>query len=77
MKSIKLSELTPGRQAVLSDFEVSKLHQRLLSMGFTPGAVVRVMRRIPWKGNLYVEIAGRSLALRYAEAERILVSIAK
>ena len=75
MKSIKLTELEPGKQGVLSEFEVSRMHQRMLSMGFTPGAMVRVMRRIPWKGNLYVEIGGRNLALRYAEADRIMVNV--
>ncbi len=75
MKSIKLTELEPGKQGVLSEFEVTRMHQRMLSMGFTPGAMVRVMRRIPWKGNLYVEIGGRNLALRYAEADQIMVNV--
>ena len=58
---------------MLADFSVSRLHQRLLAMGFTPGSVIRVMRRLPMNGNLYVEIGGRSLALRYIEAEQIAV----
>jgi ferrous iron transport protein A len=70
---LTLTELKSGQQAMLADFSVSRLHQRLLAMGFTPGSVIRVMRRLPMKGNLYVEIGGRSLALRYVEAEQIAV----
>ncbi len=75
MKEIRLSELNTGRQAVLAEFKVSRLHQRLLSMGFSQGSVVRVMHRLPWKGNLYVELDGRNIALRHSEAEQILVNI--
>ena len=77
MTSIKLTDLAPGKQAVLADFKVSRLHQRMLSMGFTPGTMVRVMRRIPWQGNLYVEIGGRNLALRFQEAEQIIVNVSQ
>ena len=73
-KPTKLSELKVGQQAVLADFQISRLHQRLLAMGITPGSTARVMRRLPWQGNLYVEIGGRNLALRFAEAEQILVN---
>ena len=60
---------------MLADFSVSRLHQRLLAMGFTPGSVIRVLRRLPMDGNLYVEIAGRYLALRFVEAEKITVTV--
>lgn len=60
---------------MLADFSVSRMHQRLLSMGFTPGSVIRVLRRLPMGGNLYVEIAGRYLALRFVEAEKIIVNV--
>jgi len=60
---------------MLADFSVSRLHQRLLAMGFTPGSMIRVMRRLPMDGNLYVEIGGRSVALRFAEAEKIAISV--
>ena len=75
MGHLKLSELQIGRQALLADFSVSRLHQRLLAMGFTPGAIVRVMRKLPMNGNLYVEIDGRTLALRNVEAEQIVVVV--
>lgn len=75
MKEIRLSELHIGKQAVLAEFKVSRLHQRLLSMGFSQGSVVRVMHRLPWQGNLYVEMDGRNIALRHSEADQILVNI--
>ena len=75
MNEIRLSDLRIGKQAVLAEFRVSRLHQRLLSMGFSQGTVVRVMHKLPWRGNLYVEMDGRNIALRHAEAEQILVNI--
>ena len=62
---------------MLADFSVSRLHQRLLAMGFTPGSIIRVLRRLPMRGNLYVDIGGRYLALRYAEAEKITVNVSQ
>jgi len=75
MNEIRLSDLRIGKQAVLAEFRVSRLHQRLLSMGFSQGTVVRVMHKLPWHGNLYVEMDGRNIALRHTEAEQILVNI--
>ena len=75
MNEIRLSELRIGKQAVLAEFRVSRLHQRLLSMGFTQGTPVRVMHRLPWQGNLYGLMDGRNIALRHSEAEQILVNI--
>jgi Fe2+ transport system protein FeoA len=72
---LNLTELQIGKQAMLADFSVSRLHQRLLAMGFTPGSVIRVLRRLPMNGNLYVEIGGRYLALRFAEAKQIAVNV--
>lgn len=75
MASLKLTELQIGKPAILADFAVSRLHQRLLSMGFFPGAAIRVMRRLPWRGNLYVNIDDRNIVLRFSEAALIGVTI--
>ncbi len=70
-----LSELEIGKSAVLEPFVVSQLHKKMLSMGVSPGQTVDVVRRLPRKGNLYVRIDGRSIALRYTEASQIGVKV--
>jgi len=72
---LNLTELKIGEQAILADFGISRLHQRLLAMGFFPGSAIRVLRRLPMNGNLYVEIKGRFLALRFVEAKEINVNL--
>ena len=52
-------------------FPSSYLHHRLLTMGLTPGKKVSIVRRLPFRGNLYVKIGNRKLALRFKEAEHI------
>lgn len=47
---------------------------RLLEMGLTPGAVVRVVGRAPLGDPLELEIRGYRLSLRHAEAARVAVA---
>lgn len=60
---------------MLTDFSVTALHQRLLSMGLGPGKGIRVVRRMRRHGNMYISIEDRNLVLRFAEADRIDVKI--
>jgi Fe2+ transport system protein FeoA len=72
---LKLTDLHNGQRAILADFSVSSLHQRLLTMGFGPGAMIRVVRRLRRHGNMYISINGRNLIMRFAEADSIYVKI--
>lgn len=72
---VKLSELAIGKAAILDGFAISQLHKKMLSMGVSPGQSISVVRRLPLKGNLYVKINGRAIALRHEEANEILVRV--
>ena len=48
---------------------------RLLEMGLTPGALVRVVGRAPLGDPLEVEVRGYRLSLRHSEAARVAVAI--
>jgi len=46
---------------------------RLLEMGLTPGAAVRVVGRAPFGDPLEVEVRGYRLSIRRAEAARVTI----
>lgn len=59
---------------MLAEFAISRLHQRLLAMGISPGTPAVVIRKLPMHGNLYVRFGDRNLALRHEEAREIRVN---
>ena len=67
-----LDELTQGDQArvtgVAGGDDVSL---RLLEMGLTPGAVVRLLGTAPLGDPLELEVRGYRLSLRRSEAARV------
>lgn len=48
---------------------------RLLEMGLTPGALVRVVGRAPLGDPLELEVRGYRLSLRRAEAARVAIAV--
>ncbi len=71
---MRLHELRPGTKAIVLDIEGS-LKSKLLSMGLTRGAEVRVVRNAPLKDPMEVEIRGYKLSIRRAEAEKVVVKV--
>ena len=63
-----------GATALLGEFEVTPLHLHLLAMGFSPGMEVKVIRRFPMKGNLYVRIGNRNVIMRDVEASQLSIT---
>jgi Fe2+ transport system protein FeoA len=53
------------------------ISQRLCELGFTAGQVVRVVRRAPLGDPMQVRIRGFDLAVRHAEATRVVVEPAE
>lgn len=66
-----MEHLKAGQEGILDHFQVSPVHQRLLSMGISPGTRVVLVRRLPMDGNLYVKFGERNIALRPEEAQLI------
>jgi len=68
----KLSELPQGKQRRVARVEgADDISQRLLEMGLTPGAQVRMLGAAPLGDPLEVELRGYRLSLRKLEAARV------
>lgn len=74
-----LCDFSPGARVVIDDV-VDYEHpasKRLLDLGFLPGTEVLVVRRAPLRDPVIFELRGNRMALRQAEASRVLVHAAE
>ncbi len=70
----RLSHLAVGDQAeVLDVLGDDALAGRLMEMGLTPGAQVRLIGKAPWGDPLEFQVRGYRLSLRRSEAERVCI----
>jgi len=70
---VRLSDLKPGQEAIITEFENSELFLKLMEMGCIPGERVLVERVAPLGDPISVSVSGYHLSLRINEAETILV----
>ena len=70
----KLSEMKPGQEGVIQEFEDESIFLKLMEMGCVPGERILVEQIAPLGDPISVKIAGYSLSLRLNEAEHIIVS---
>jgi Fe2+ transport system protein FeoA len=71
----KLSELRPGQQAVIKEFNNQEIHLKLMEMGCLPGEKLYVEKIAPLGDPVSISILGYTLSLRLNEADNILVDI--
>ena len=71
---VTLRDLAPGDCARLLDFGLTEavFRRRLLSLGVTRGAEIRVIRHAPMGCPVQVDVRGTSLTLRLDEASALL-----
>lgn len=61
-------------EVVIRDFSDMNMGSRLMSMGILPGSQITIERVAPMKGGYCLKTAsGQKLALRYQEADNIIV----
>lgn len=75
--SSTLAELAIGTQARVTGFSTDlpgEAARRLFDLGFTPGARVSVVRKAPLRDPIVFRVADYDIALRRAQAGRILVA---
>ena len=71
-----LDGLEPNRAGELVSVEgKGSLAQRLMAMGFLPGAAVRVVHVAPFGDPLTIELDGWRVSLRRAEASSLTVKL--
>lgn len=71
----KLSELRPGQMALISHYENTEIHLKLMEMGCVPGEKLVVEQVAPLGDPISISISGYSLSLRLNEAEHIFVNL--
>jgi ferrous iron transport protein A len=70
----RLSELAPGRRAVIESLDASgPIGRRLLDLGLLPGTPVRALRKAPLGDPTVFELRGYRLCLRRSESGRVRV----
>ncbi|MDF3142929.1 MULTISPECIES: FeoA family protein [unclassified Streptomyces] len=77
---LSLADLAPGARAavlgVVAEGEPT-VARRLHDLGFTPGAVVEVVRRAPLREPVLYRVSDYEVCLRRAQAERVHVTEAE
>jgi len=69
-----LSDLEPGREAVVVDVEhTGAISRRLLDLGLLPDTPVKLLRRAPLGDPSVYELRGYRLCLRKSDAARVRV----
>ena len=72
---MRLTELKPGQQAIISQFASSEISLKLLEMGCIPGEKILVEQIAPLGDPISINISGYSLSLRLSEADNIIVTV--
>lgn len=70
---MRLNEINVGETAKIVKIENSSIKGKLLSMGTTPGTIIKVERVAPLGDPIEVTLLGYHLTLRKDEAEKIIV----
>jgi ferrous iron transport protein A len=71
---VSLTQLEPGEAAMVVDVQgEGAFRRRLLDMGFTKGALVRVIKLAPLRDPIEYCIGGTHVTLREQEARQVVV----
>jgi Fe2+ transport system protein FeoA len=70
---MKLSDLKPGQEAIISQFNNSDLLLKLMEMGCVPGERIYLDQVAPLGDPISIKVSGYSLSLRLNEADNIEV----
>lgn len=72
---MKLSDLRPGQEAIIGEFDNSDILLKLMEMGCVPGERIYLEQVAPLGDPISIKISGYSLSLRLNEAEQINVTL--
>ncbi len=70
-----LSSLKVGTSGRISRFTDDLMASKMLSMGILPGKALKLIRRAPFGGGLYIKVEDNNIAVRENEAQNILIEI--
>jgi ferrous iron transport protein A len=72
---VRLSELKPGQQGVIKEFNSNELFLKLMEMGCVPGEKILMEQVAPLGDPVSVSVSGYHLSLRLNEADHIVVEL--
>ena len=72
---VRLSELKPGQEGIIKEFNSNDIFLKLMEMGCVPGERILLEQVAPLGDPISVNVSGYHLSLRLNEAEHILVEI--
>ena len=73
---IPLSTLAPGQSGTVSTIgDTGALRQRLIAMGVTPGADVKVIKFAPLGDPMEIRIRNYQLSIRKRDAAQIFIEV--
>ena len=72
---MKLSDLSVGQQARITDFSKNEISIKLMEMGLVPGEIIYIEKFAPLGDPISIAVAGYKLSLRINEAENIFVEL--
>jgi len=72
---LKLSDLKPGQEGVIKEFNSNEIFLKLMEMGCVPGEKIQMEQIAPLGDPISINISGYHLSLRLNEAEHIIVEI--
>ena len=73
--TVKLSELKPGQEGIIKEFNNNEIFLKLMEMGCVPGEKILLEQVAPLGDPISVSVAGYHLSLRLNEAEHIFVEV--
>jgi ferrous iron transport protein A len=71
----KLSELKPGQEGIIREFQNNDIFLKLMEMGCIPGERILLEQKAPLGDPISVNVSGYRLSLRLDEAANIIVEI--
>lgn len=71
----RLSDLKPGQEGIIKEFQNNDIFLKLMEMGCVPGERILMEQRAPLGDPISVSVSGYHLSLRLNEAEHILVEM--
>lgn len=72
---VRLSELKPGQEGIITEFNKNDIFLKLMEMGCVPGEKILLEQIAPLGDPISVNVSGYHLSLRLNEAEHILVEV--
>jgi ferrous iron transport protein A len=73
--TLKLSEMKPGQEGIIQEFDDQSVVLSLMEMGCVPGERILLEQVAPLGDPISISIAGYRLSLRLSEAQHIVVDI--